>query len=83
MSLSNSFFFIYVYVAEKEKNCIFHWVYFFFHYLKFSFKRSVNMRNKNVVVKHIFLKVPDRENNCTFHRVFSLFITCKSASRIL
>ena len=71
MSLSNSFFFIYVYV------------YFFFHYLKFSFKRSVNMRNKNVVVKHIFLKVPDRENNCTFHRVFSLFITCKSASRIL
>ena len=42
----------------------------FFHYLQFSFKHNVKMRNKNVVVKHIFFNVPDKEKNCIFHRVF-------------
>ena len=67
MSLSNSFF---LYVPDKEKNCIFHRVYFFFHYLQFSFKHNIKMRNKNVVVNHIFLNVPDKDKNCISHRFF-------------
>ena len=50
------FFYKCICSRKGEKQYILPGLLLFFHYLKFSFKLNVNMRNKYFVVKHIFFK---------------------------